>query len=375
MIPAAAALRSFAHRTGSEIMGLATWWISELRETWLEFFERIAPNRARRFLVEIDKDTGVVRQIGNATSTPLQSFSLDGRGGLPALREFWTEGAPGRARAFVALPESSVLICKLQLPPVRDRDVGRVVDLRLERELPLPADQLYVDWEVTERHADRSRTVSVAIARRSDVDRLRDAIQSWGWNVFAIGLSGGGNRLRFNLMPKRPHVLDLTIGKREWLLVASAAVLCALYCVTVLGQWWFERSRLAGALDEARTQMAAIHRRQVELDSLSQPLVALGDLMKSKSAVEALTAMSSVIPADTWVYQTEIRQNEVRAPAAAEVLIKLEAYTPAATTLIGLLQGSDEFEQVQLVETASAGLGTASDRVELTARLRGVGPQ
>lgn len=359
-----AALQALARHTTGQVLGLARWWLQEVQESWLELLERLVPQRARRFVIELQNEGGIVRQIGAGVATASQQFQSSSWNELPAPSTFWNGSAPLRARALVALPSSSVLMCRLHLPPGPERDVDRMVELQLIRELPISEDQVYVDWEIGEKHADQSRTVSVVIARRADVDRLRDAIHAWGWTVLAIGIQGDGHRPRFNFLPAGGRGLDMTLHKDDWRLVYSASALAILYCVVVAGQWWFERSSLAERLQQARAAVAAVEQRNAELNTRSAPALALRDVMRSSSAAEALVAVSTAVPAEAW-----IQQMEIRSAAAPQPLIKLEAYAPSAANLIEHMQRNGAFDQVQLIKTVTADI-VGGDRVELSASLR-----
>lgn len=355
----------FVRQFGKGLGAFSRWWTNEVRETWNDVAERLAPQNAQRFDVRMDQDGGVITKL-DSDSTVQHRFSLGGDGQLPALQEFWTGAIPANARVHIVLAESSVLICDLRLPPARAKDLPGIIALQLERESPLPTGQIYFDWKTQSQSVDRSKIVSVAISRAAVVDGLCSAIASWGWTVTGVGVAGA-DRLRFNLMPARTRVFDFSVGRRERVMSACAAALCALWCVTVVAQWWFERTSLAEPLQQAQTQTAQVRARQAALDKLGKPVAALSALMRTRSAADALATLSSTIPANTWVYQAEIN-----AGAGGLPQISIEAYAPAAAGLLDSLQSSKQFERVNLVEAVSTGVGMGIERVELVAQLRAV---
>lgn len=364
--------RDLMARLGSELAALARWWIHEVREAWHDFMERIAPQRARRYLIRLHGGGGSVTRIGTQQQIEAREFSLSESGELPSLQQFWPEQAPGRARAFVALPEASVLMCELQLPPIRAAQLRDAVALRMERELPLPADQVCVDWKPVPRGNEGAQALSVAIARRAEVQRVRDAVHSWGWTVVGVGLWSEGGRPAFDVLP-RQQLFEFTLGVRERRLLGAAATLCVLWCAVTLGQWGFERSKLAVPLAQARVATEQIRTRKAELQKLGAPLVELNKTMQETSVTEVLAALSAAVPSDTWVYQFDARSTGTDKSTTGEV--KLEAYTVAATSLIEQLQASRRFAQVRLLESTASGLETGGDRVKLTAQLAAAGAQ
>lgn len=365
MTPALVRLRSAGRRLSAELAEFGAWWLHELRDVRSAFAERFASDRSQRLMLELGAHRAVIHVADAATGSRQIDFALTDGTDLPPLQQIWPEAAPQQARVSVVLPQAAVLLCHLRLPPLSEREVARAVELQLETELPLPREQLYVDWKVREKLADRSRVVVVAAARRTYVDRLRDSIRSWGWRAVSMSGDSEQGQPQLNLLPPPARRLSLDVGRRELYLTGSALALCAAYVTIVLGQWWYERSSLAGSLDQARVQLANIDRQRAALSTEGKPIVSLSELMETPSAAQALVALSAVVPQDSWVYQADIG-----AAPSGGVTVALEGYTPTAAALLGALEKSAEFEQVQLVEAANAGVGTELERVELTARLR-----
>lgn len=363
-----ASVRTALHDVTAELAAFAAWWVHELREIWLFLAEKVSPARASRFLLQLEENGGVLRPLrADGAASAERRFEFDQGRALPTLSQLWPEEAQRSARVFVALPPSKVLICSLRLPPVGNQDLPGIVELQLERELPLPRELLYVDWQAEPRRAGQPRRVEVAITKRVDVDRLLADIQSWGWQVAGVGIAAGRDVPRFNLLPPRSHRLDFRMGKQDWRLTRVAIALSGIYLLTIGGQWWYERTSLAARLQDARAQVAKIEQQRSAIAERSKPVLALRELMTTPSGGQVLSDMTAAVPADSWVYEIEIRT-----PARADSSVKLEAYSPSAAALVDALERSPGFEQVQLVRTASAGVATGKDRVELTARLQGL---
>lgn len=359
---AAARIQSAAARASDEVNAFVAWWLHELRDTWLAASERLAPERAQHFVVDLTGPRAAIHRQGSSDSSiEFDCSSLD----LPGLQQVWPQNAPIAARATVLLPEASVLTCELRLPPVAERDVARAVELQLERKLPLPKDQLYVDWRIRESLPDRSRIVDVLIARRTAVDRLRDGVRAWGWRPVAIANKGPDGRQRFNLLPPPTRRLSFAVGTRERYLAWTAVALVFVYAAVAVGKGWLERASVRDELAQARSQTTRIEKQRALLAKEGKPIALLDEIMRQPAAAEGLVAVSSALPHDTWIYQADIRT------LGSGVSMNLEGYTPSATSLLQGLQSSNRLEQIELIEATSAGLGSGSERVELKARMRG----
>lgn len=338
-----ARMHSAAVRASDEINAFIAWWLHELRETWLVTSDRFAPKQSRHFVIDL----------------------TERRGDPAELADFSADHVPAHARATVLLPESSVLRCELRLPPVAQRDVARVVELQLERKLPLPPEQLYVDWRVREALADRSRIVDVIMARRTVIDRLRESVLARGARPVAITSKEPAGRQHFNLLPAPTRRLSFAVGTRERYLAWSAAALIFVYVAVAVGKGWLERASISDDLAQARAQMTKIREQRALLVTQGKPIALLHKVMSQPSAAEALVAVSSAFPQDSWIYQADIRA------LAGSVSVNLEGYAPSGTALLQGLEGSGRLEAIELIEATSAGVGSGSERVELKARVRG----
>jgi hypothetical protein len=298
----------------AEFSAFAGWWLQELRDSWIAVIEKVAPQRA------------------------------DGR-------------------TTVVLPESDLLACTLRLPPLAQRDVARVVDLQLERELPLARAEVYLDWHVREECADRSRVVDVVVARRSVVDRALETIRAQGRRPVAVTRTEPDGRQRFNLLPAPSRRLSLEFGKRERYLAWSAGALIVLYLAAFVGRAVFERLSVADELAQARTQMARIRDQRALLTDEGKPIVLLHEIMLQPSALDGVTAISEAVPKDSWIYQADIR-----AVTNGAVSLHLEAYSPTSTALLRGLETSGRFAAIELVQATSTGQASGTERVELRAR-------
>jgi hypothetical protein len=330
-------------RASDELNAFVAWWLHELREAWAAARERLAPERSRPIIIDLSER----------------------RGELSDLQEIVAENAPANARATVLLPEPSVLKCELRLPPVAVRDIARVVGLQLERKLPLPQEQLYVDWRVREVLPDRSRIVDVIMARRTVVDHLREAIRARGWRPVAITSREADGKQQFNLLPSPTRRLSFAVGTRERYLAWSAGALIVVYVAVAAGKGWMERASVRDDLTQARAQTMEIKKQRAVLATESKPIALLDEVMRQPSAAEGLAAVSSAFPRDSWIYQADVRA------LATGVSMTLEGYAPSATSLLQGLESSGRLDAIELIEATSTGAGSASERVELKARMRG----
>lgn len=356
-------------RAAAECGSFIAWWAQELRDACTSFMQHVAPQRAQRYTLDVSAARGSLARNGGEPAPQLQFEIHDGR--LPELREVWAGAgvAPRTAHVSIALPSAAVLVFQLQLPPLGEREVEGAVALQLERKLPLPKQQIYIDWRIAEKLPDRSRIVDVAIARRSDVMHWRDELRNWGWRIRSIGCRDASGQLQFNLLPSPVPRLNLAFGRRERWLAYGTLALCAAYLLTVIGQWSYERLSLREQVAQAQIEVAKVEELRTRLEKEMKPVASLLQLMKAPAADRTLAIMSNAMPRDAWLYQTDIQS-----AADAPVTVSLEGYTSSATTLVQALEQSRQFANVQLLEVVTSDPATGRERVKLKASMYGGGP-
>jgi hypothetical protein len=357
-------MQKLMQRGVDELSAFGAWWVHEVRDAWTAVMERVAPQSSRHFTLDLSGAQGVLSTAGEDSAAAVVPIMASSTGQLPALSEAWPQASIGSARVMVLLHDSATLTCLLRLPPVAERDVARAVELQLERELPLPREQLYVDWWVQEKGTDQSRVVVVLMARRQYIDTLRDSVREWGWRILAIRGRSRAGQLAGNLLPSAGSRWSFAIGGREGTLVWSCLALCCIYIALVAGQWSYERFSLAAPLERAREQISQIRSREAQLRQDLAPITALRNLMQGDSPARALAAMSTVLPANAWAYHTDIRT-----PPEGEATLSFEGYTASATQTVEALGRSSQFKAVELVQAASDDQGSGRERIEIRARL------
>jgi len=304
----------------------------------------------------------VLQEWRNGTVKSAQ-FSRDASGELPQERhDFWPEAADGTA-VHVVLPQSAVLIRRVWLPAEAAKDLAAVVELQLERELPVPRDQVHADWHIEAHDRDRSRIeVAIAIAWRREIEQLLDALNRWQLRVVAIGVDLEAGAAVFNLSPHRARRSTGKLSSIDRLLSVGAAVLALAYAGIVGSQWLGERIAVERELSRTRAAASRVERALAELAGRREPLVRLQRLMAAASSAEILSALTAAVPHDSWLQQLDIRCRD-----DGDCSIRFTAATSAVAALVQHLEQSPYFENVELQSSTATGSTTVHDRAEVSA--------
>ena len=359
-------LREAMSRLRVEIGAFAGWWAQELREAGEAVLARLAPRLMTHTLIRLERAGGSVWTIRGAQRERVCSFVRDASGAWPRELEPPQAAAAVRGtKAVFGFAAEFVLTHKLVLPASVERELEQVIALQLERDCPMPLDQVYVD----RRAGKRSRTgtkleVNVLIVQRERVERVRELARLWGVRLARIGMSSGPDNVigDFLRTPANEGLFRLTRTDRR---LGVAAVVLAVLCTAVIAfQWSYERVMVGRELRTLREPATAAEMLARQLKTDATPAEELVGLMRQPDALDVLTTLTESTPKDTWFYDLDITAQWPQIPH-----VKLSGFAPVATMLVGALQNTGKLADVRLVSATSAGLGSAQDRLQLTAQL------
>lgn len=353
-------------RLRAELSAFANWWVQELREAGEAALARVAPQLVTHTLIQLEPQGGSVWIIRGTHRECVCRFAPERSGAWP--RKLGPPDVVSTVRGtkvVLGLAPQNVLTQKLTMPAAVERELEQVVALQLERDCPVPLDQVYVDSRAGRRVREGTKlSVTVLIVQRDRVDRLRELVRVWGLRVSRIGMIADSGDVIGNFLrkPATRGMLQFTRTDRR---LAVAAIALVTACAAVIAfQWGYERVIVGRHLRALQAPAAAAERLARELKADAAAAEGLVGLMRQPDALDVLTALTEVTPKDTWFYDLDISAQWPQVPR-----MKLSGFTPVATLLVGALQSSGSLHEVRLVSAASAGLGSGQDRLQLTAQL------
>jgi len=342
---------------------LCLWWWRELRDMGVAMLARVAPRLITRTLIVLEQTGGGIWRLRAPVRECLETFTEEANGNAPSLAQP-TVAALAGTRTEIAMAPELVLTRRLVLPETVEGDLDRVVGLQLERECPLPIDQIHFDKRVAARmKQDRRIAVDVWIVRRSRIEQLRAMTRVWGAQLTRIGVSDTDGAVVGNFLRGTTRLARLNLTSLDRRLMASGATLATVWFGLIGAHWGYERAQLGRELRQLATPSTNATRLAGQLKAEAAPAEALVGLMRLPDALDALSALTEEVPKDSWVYDLDAVAQWPQVPS-----IKLAGFTPAATMLVGVLEASHKFDTVRLVSAQSAGLGSAQDRLQLSAR-------
>ncbi|MDH4108017.1 MAG: PilN domain-containing protein [Gammaproteobacteria bacterium] len=311
-----------------------TWWVGELAAMLPEALRAsLATSRQQTFLqlsgseiVAFHGSIERMQEIGRVTPG----------GASEALR------VPAEAGSVILLlPPQRMLRKMITLPAATEENLREVLAFEMDQQTPFTPDQVYYDFVISGRSA-AAKTVEVelVVAPRKQLDELLDSLRALDLAPDVVTARRDASSMyAINLLPSdgrasRPAVVDrLNTG----LAIAALLLLAAAVALPVI------QKRLAIAELEPRVASAAEAAREgSRLRENVEKIVAGSQILvrKKESApmvIRIIDEMSRVVPDGTWISQINIEGGEVQ----------LQGQSPAAASLIGLLEASSSFADPQ----------------------------
>ena len=322
-------------------LGGLRWWISQLSE--------LVPARWR---------------IGGGAQGTLALF--DGAGDLSYLRggRPVPKPAQGDARVVLAIPEPMGLTRSLTVPRLGAADMRRLVELEIERLMPLPSDETLVAIQpLAQGGVSAASSAAVAILPRELAARAISAAisaQLVPTRVMLLPASEGG--IRYDFTPVlREHGLLPTRSSPAlfWWGLVGVAFLLNLVLLIVRDQQSVDRlaalvDAQAPAVTAART--IATRARQFELNA---------DLLAaergSHDVLGALGSVSAALPSGAWVQRYAWSGRSVR----------LTGYKRQGVDVLAALRHDPRFANVRSANSDVIAEIPAGQPFDITATLKG----
>lgn len=304
------------------------WWtarMTELAPAWLKPFDGSSASAV--IIVAGDTPGAPVTLLRRYKN---QETSL---GVLPANqinRRALSNGTRRNLNFLLRPPDQALLETHIDLPLAALPEVRNVVGYDISRTTPFEPNQIY--WNCTVETRDRARgriRVRLSLVRKDPLQPLLAELAQAGIHPTALeAVSPDAQRRVIMLNEHRPQP---GWQRRACHIMAVTCAACAVIAVLLpfAQQWW--------ALSEVEARIAALQPQATQVQSIRQRIaaVAAGDdviiqeRVKLGNALKVLSAVTNVLPDDTFLEQLSLRQRQLaitgRSGAAAKLIAAMAA--------------------------------------------------
>lgn len=265
----------------------------------------------------------------------------------------------------VLLPPGDVLIRRVELPSMAERNLHDALELQIDRLSPFTANTARIAHRRLGHDRETGKiAVEVAIVPNVRIEPLEQRLQALGLKPGAIDIEdAAGGPAGFDL--RKPPNADER--RRARILNLSLALAAAIVWLLALSAWGnageSERASWNARIAELRpaAERSAAIRRRVE--ALIEP-IAIANAHDPARTLNVLDRLTRTLPNDTRVLDFKLDGTS----------IEIAGLTSNAPDLIGKLEAAPEFKDVKFLSPVVRRAETAQDRFEIAMQLDGIAP-
>ncbi|MDQ7089148.1 MAG: PilN domain-containing protein [Methylococcales bacterium] len=266
-----------------------------------------------------------------------------------------------KARVIFRLNKNEGILKKLTLPKAVEENLTQVIAYELDRYTPFNQQQVYYTIKKIAAETDKIN-LQLILTPKNNLDRGYDSLKSWGINPWLVDYEGMPNNLQddyeyYNLLPESKRYK----ANKKALIFQSAligGIFILLSSILVLPVWFQYQS--GQTLDR---KIYKIKRHAMEVQELQNKIAVLSEktdwLIAQKQnyppLIEILETISQLLKDDTSLTMIVYKNKKLH----------LTGESPAASTLIKILESSPLFSNADFESTVTKNKTTGLERFRI----------
>lgn len=268
-----------------------------------------------------------------------------------------------KAECLLRLSDTQALKKIVYLPAAAQENLQQVVGFELDRYTPFKTEQVYFAAVPLGKTEHGQIEVLLVFTPKAQLDEQLTKLHGLGVQPVRVDYRQASSDYpsatpSYNLLPARYRPNGNKLAQAtHWLL--NGLLLILLLAVLVWPVWQEGQAveTLKNQIKTLEKETRVIDEQQHEIDALRQQTQRLIDIKtQSPSLVAVLNELSSMLKDDTWL--THFQYTEKR--------LQIQGQSPAASSLIGLLEGSGFFSNVSFVSPLTQDKATGRERFQIS---------
>jgi general secretion pathway protein L len=339
------------------------WWLGEL-SSCLPAGLRGALRRRRAILaIALGEDKARLSLRRGERWRELGSVQLRRPNAGEARRAFASalRGVSLRAvEVVIELPAERVLRRVVDLPIAAAENLREVLAFEMDRHTPFRAEEVAFDYRIVGTDPATKRVaVDLAVVPTALVEQAAAAVASFGLAAERIAIAGeAGEPSAMNLMPPAARA-EGGFGRKLSLALASAAVVLAIAAAYLP---LYEEQNVLAAYE---TRLAQSRAAAAEADKLKKQVAAalerarflVDRRISTPTTLALLKELTDRLPDDAWLVDLRLHGDQ----------ISLSGFSPAAASLIAVLDASHMISQTRFASPVIADPRAGLERFNLSA--------
>lgn len=269
-----------------------------------------------------------------------------------------------KAHLILRLTVQEAIQKELSLPAAVKENLSQFVAYELDRYTPFKLEQVYFAVKPQEgEHEPGQIRVMLVLTPRETLDALYEDIMAMGMSPLFVDYEATPNDLEqhhdgYNLLPE--SLREKTANAPRLIYTALiAGFFLLLGAVLVLPVWFEYRSvnALQEKIDAIEKDAKAIKALQQEIDAMiDETRLLIAEKNAAPAVVEMLNTLSTLIKDDTWLGYAQYSDGH----------LQIQGESPAASALIGVLEGSELFANARFVSPVTQDKVSGQERFQIT---------
>lgn len=347
------------------------WWRRELSFLVPEKLKQLINDRQGIIVITPEHGQLALVYVANGQTEQLAKFDRS-EAGLSQLKAMLqNDGRFAKVSYVIRLSEQDAIHKELSLPAAAKENLQQVLAYELDRYTPFKAEHVYFAVKILEGINEPGQIkVLLVLTTRELLDTLHEDLKVVGIDPVFADYDGFANDLEddygaYNLLPDKMRQKSATAPRliHGALLATTVLLLLAVLILPV-----FLKSQTVEALTEKvktiEKDAKKIKSLQQEVDAVINETQKLLDEKKARPAmVMMLNELSRLIKDDTSLAYLQYSDGH----------LQVQGESPAASTLIGVLEASDLFNNARFVSPVTQNTVTKLERFQITTDVTQVG--
>jgi len=342
-----------------------TWWRDELASMAPRALSDLLARRSRMLLIECDSDSlclshhggGEVEELG---VIPLPRHREASDSHAAALASIIADRPGSYDRLVLRLAPERTLRRRLRMPLAARENLREAVALDLDRQMPLPAEDLYFGVrEVAVHRADGQIELQLDAVRRGDAGPALEVMNAAGLAPDRLEAAADGP----NLLPQDAYGGKARMRRRVTLALAGLALVCTAMAV------WLPSQRIADRLADIRAESAVVRAEAARVAGLRERMAAIASrrsaLVARKQAtplaLDVIAAATKAIDDDAFLLELTLDDDR----------LTINGYARTASDVLSAIDSSPMFSDARFVSSVTQDAQLQRDRFTLSARIAG----
>ena len=270
-----------------------------------------------------------------------------------------------KAKVILRLTGQDAIKKELGLPAAAKENIQQVIAYELDRYTPFKADQVYFAVKRLPKQLNNADQIKVllVLTSRETLDELYANVKAMGIVPMFADYEGVANDFEhgddiYNLLPdklipkvaKIPQIIHSTLISLVFLLLAAVIVMPV----------WFEYQavdELTKKIQKVEKEASKIKTMQLETSALiDETQQLLNEKNTTPSVLTMLNSLSSLMKDDTWLAYLQY----------ADGHLQIQGESPAASTLIAVLEDSHVFNKAVFVSPVTQDSVSKQEHFQIT---------